>query len=171
MAVVNNQDTGMLRSVKLLLTESKIPLVLRVIIFIIALVGTLELTVGFAITTTIIPGSFTSLSIKSEKFNADSLKSSADGEGGCPELFQSKFRFTWLQDLSIHWGDLVDGQRVMMVVTTDNNTNTNCKTVQTKDEIIPAFSLSTFGRVGETVPVKIVLWAIYIIKKFTSVIE
>ncbi|CAB4373881.1 unnamed protein product [Rhizophagus irregularis] len=100
MAVVNNQDTGMLRSVKLLLTESKIPLVLRVIIFIIALVGTLELTVGFAITTTIIPGSFTSLSIKSEKFNADSLKSSADGEGGCPELFQSKFRFTWLQGAS-----------------------------------------------------------------------
>ncbi|RGB43089.1 hypothetical protein C1646_783222 [Rhizophagus diaphanus] len=162
-AVANNQDTGMLRSVKLLLTESKIPLVLRIIIFIIALVGTLELTIGFAITTTTIPGS---LSIKSEKFNADPLKPCADGDGGCPELLQSKFRFQWLQgasdvmvngisqDLSIHWGDLVDRQRVMMVATTDNNTNTNYKTVETKDDIIPAFSLSTMCyNTPETYPI------------------
>ncbi|PKY49299.1 hypothetical protein RhiirA4_465224 [Rhizophagus irregularis] len=152
MAVANNQDTGMLRSVKLLLTEKKVPLVLRIIIFIIALVGTLELAMGFAIRTTTIPGS---LSIKSEKFNADPLKPCADEDGGCPALLQSKFRFQWLQgasdvmvngiskQLSMHWGDLVDGQRIVMVATTDNNTNTNYKLVQTEDEIIPAFSLNT----------------------------
>ncbi|CAB4477232.1 unnamed protein product [Rhizophagus irregularis] len=152
MAVANNQDTGMLRSIKLLLTEKKVPLVLRIIIFIIALVGTLELAIGFAIRTTTIPGS---LSIKSEKFNADPLKPCADEDGGCPALLQSKFRFQWLQgasdvmvngiskQLSMHWGDLVDGERIVMVATTDNNTNTNYKLVQTEDEIIPAFSLNT----------------------------
>ncbi|PKK74896.1 hypothetical protein RhiirC2_737796 [Rhizophagus irregularis] len=141
----------MLRSVKLL-SEGKIPLVLRIIIFIIALVGTLQLAIGFAITTTTIPGS---LSIKSENFNADPLKPCTDGDGGCPALLQSKFRFQWLQgasnvmvngiskQLSMHWGDLVDGERVMMVATADNNTNTNYKLVQTKLENIPAFSLST----------------------------
>ncbi|RGB39126.1 hypothetical protein C1646_754893, partial [Rhizophagus diaphanus] len=149
----NNQDTGMLRSVKLLLTERKVPLVLRIVIYMIALVGTLELVIGFAISTTTIPGS---LSIKSEKFNADPLKPCADGDGGCPALLQ-KFRLQWLQgasdvmvngiskQLSMHWGDLVDGQRIVMVATTDNNTNTIYKlvqTVQTEDEIIPAFSVN-----------------------------
>jgi hypothetical protein len=149
---VNSHDTGILRSFKLLLTGSKIPLVLRVIIFIIALVGTLELFIGFAISTTTIPGS---LSIKSENFNADPLKPCAGEGGGCPALLQSKFRFQWLQgasdvmvngiprQLSMHWGDVVDKQRVVMVATTDNNTNTNYKLVQTKEEIIPAFSLNT----------------------------
>ncbi|CAB5396226.1 unnamed protein product [Rhizophagus irregularis] len=97
MAVANNQDTGMLRAVKLLLTERKVPLVLRIIIFMIALVGTLELAIGFAISTTTIPGS---LSIKSETFNADPLKPCADEDGGCPALLQSKFRFQWLQGAS-----------------------------------------------------------------------
>ncbi|CAG8550939.1 5838_t:CDS:1 [Rhizophagus irregularis] len=152
MAVANNQDTGMLRAVKLLLTERKVPLKLRIIIFMIALVGTLELAIGFAISTTTIPGS---LSIKSEKFNADPLKPCADGDGGCPALLQSKFRFQWLQgasdvmvngiskQLSMHWGDSVDGEKIVMVATTDNNTNINYKLVQTEKEIIPAFSLST----------------------------
>ncbi|PKK61253.1 hypothetical protein RhiirC2_792081 [Rhizophagus irregularis] len=109
-------------------------------------------TIGFAISTTTIPGS---LSIKSEKFNADPLKPCAGEDGGCPALLQSKFRFQWLQgasdvmvngiskQLSMHWGDLVDGERIVMVATTDNNTNTNYKLVQTEDEIIPAFSLNT----------------------------
>ncbi|PKC64017.1 hypothetical protein RhiirA1_463029 [Rhizophagus irregularis] len=119
MAVANNQDTGMLRSIKLLLTEKKVPLVLRIIIFIIALVGTLELAIGFAIRTTTIPGS---LSIKSA---SDVMVNGIS------------------KQLSMHWGDLVDGERIVMVATTDNNTNTNYKLVQTEDEIIPAFSLNT----------------------------
>ncbi|GBB90029.1 hypothetical protein RclHR1_01690014 [Rhizophagus clarus] len=151
--IANSQDTGMLRSIKLLLTESKIPLVLRIIIFTIALVGSLELIIGLAINTTTIPGS---LSITSEKFNADPLNPCVNEEaGGCPELLQSKFRFQWLQgasdvmvngiskQLSMHWGDLVDGERVVMVATTDNDTNINYRVVQTENQIIPAFSLST----------------------------
>ncbi|RGB30592.1 hypothetical protein C1646_671581 [Rhizophagus diaphanus] len=141
----------MLQSVKLLLTEKKVPLVLRIVIFMIALVGTLELVIGFAISTTTIPGSS---SIKSEKFNADPLNPCADGDGGCSALLQ-KFRFQWLQgasdvmvngiskQLSMHWGTLVDDERIVMVATTDNNTNTIYKLVQTENEIIPAFSVNT----------------------------
>ncbi|CAB4402687.1 unnamed protein product [Rhizophagus irregularis] len=136
-----------------MLKKKKFPLVvLRIIIFIIALVGTLELIIGFALSTTTIPGS---LSIKSEKFNADPLNPCADGDGGCQELLQFKFRFQWLQgasdvmvngiskQLSMHWGDLVDGERVMMVATTDNNPNTIYELVQTNLENIPSFALST----------------------------
>ncbi|CAB4381553.1 unnamed protein product [Rhizophagus irregularis] len=163
MAVANNQDTGMLQSVKLLLTERKVPLVLRIIIFIIALVGTLEIVIGFAISTTTIPGS---LSIKGGSFNADPLKPCAEEDGGCPALLQSKFRFQWLQgasdlmvngiskQLSMHWGDLVDDERIVMVATTDNNSNINYKLVQAKNETIPAFSLSTMCyNTPETYPI------------------
>jgi hypothetical protein len=152
MIVANNHDTGIIQSFKILLTKSKIPPLLRIVVFMIALVGTFELFIGFAISTTTIPGS---LSIKSENFNADPLKPCAGAEGGCPTLLQSKFRFQWLQgasdvmvngisqQLSMHWGDLVDDEKVVMVATTDNNTNINYKLVQAENEIIPAFSLST----------------------------
>jgi hypothetical protein len=164
MEVVNSKDAGMLRSFKLLLTECKFPLVLvRIIIFIIALIGTLELFIGFAISTTTIPGS---LSIKSENFNADPLTPCAGEGGSCPALLQSKFRFQWLQgasdvmvngiprQLSMHWGDVVDKQRVVMVATTDNNTNTNYKLVQTEEESIPSFSLFTMCyNTPETYPI------------------
>ncbi|CAB5189727.1 hypothetical protein RhiirA5_373011 [Rhizophagus irregularis] len=151
--VINNQKTGKLES---MLSRKSVPLVvLRIIIFIIALVGTLELIIGFSLSTTTIPGS---LSIKSEKFNADPLKPCADRDDGCQELLLFKFRFQWLQgasdvmvngiskQLSMHWGDLVDGERVMMVATTDNNANTIYELVQTKLENIPSFALSNTSK-------------------------
>ncbi|CAG8733526.1 14205_t:CDS:2, partial [Funneliformis caledonium] len=70
---------------------------LNILILIIG-VGKYELTyhigsTGFAINTTIIPGSKL---IKGGKFKVDPLEL-CKVETGCPQLFQSRFRFQWLQ--------------------------------------------------------------------------
>ncbi|CAG8574019.1 13366_t:CDS:1 [Funneliformis caledonium] len=130
---------------------SRITLRSRYIALVCVCIGILELGTGFAINTTIIPGS---KSIKGGEFRADPLIP-CKVETGCPQLFQSRFRFQWLQgaadvmvngiskQLSVNWGDVVDGARVVMVATTDNDTGVNYKLVESKKESIPAFSVTT----------------------------
>ncbi|CAG8670589.1 8910_t:CDS:2, partial [Funneliformis mosseae] len=74
--------------------------------------------------TYIVPGS---KSIKGGEFRADPLIP-CKVETGCPQLFQSRFRFQWLQ-----------GAADVMV----NGISKQLSLVESKKEIIPAFSLTT----------------------------
>ncbi|CAI2188170.1 18602_t:CDS:1 [Funneliformis geosporum] len=121
--------------------------------FISLIIVFIELGIGFGINIITIPGS---LPVMGGKFSVDPLVPCKVGiDAGCANLFQSRFRFQWLQgaadvmvhgiskQLSVNWGDVVNDARIIMVATTDNNTNITYKLVQDNEERIPAFSITT----------------------------
>jgi len=71
-------------------------------------------------------------------------------DAGCPLSFQSVFRSQWLngalsvlsngvqEDLSVNWGDIVEG-RIVMVATANNDTNEVYNTVRSDSANVPAF--------------------------------
>src|SRR5436190_9270982 len=46
-------------------------------------------------------------------------------------------------ELSVNWGDVVDGERIVMAAVSDGDTTITYKLVQAEKETIPAFSLTT----------------------------
>jgi len=111
-------ETGILQALKQL-GKGKIPIKYKLIGIIIPFIGLLlEIGIGFDINPNIVPGS---LSIYGEKFYADPLIPSlciVGKDGGCPQFFQSRFRFQWIEGasnvlihgiskkLSVNWGDI-----------------------------------------------------------------
>lgn len=153
----NGEVTGIIQAIergRIYTRERKIPFLTIVVGIIAALIGTFKVGVGFAVSTTTLPGI---LSINGGKFYSDPLtvpSCKVGIDGGCPEFFQDRFRFKWTQrasdvlingiskQLSANWGDVVDG-RVIMVATTDNDTSKTYNLVQAENKSIPAFSLTT----------------------------
>src|SRR6266542_632115 len=150
--VASNQVTGIIQALKRFKeTADDISTPYRYIGVFVALVGlSFAIGIGFDISPTTVPGL---LSIKGEKFYADPLTPCNTGDAGCPQSFQSKFRFQWVKEvsdvmingiskkLSLNWGDVSDG-RVVMVATTDNDTNINYRWVEDENKV-PVFCLIT----------------------------
>ncbi|RIB29280.1 hypothetical protein C2G38_2155821 [Gigaspora rosea] len=139
-----------------------IPFKLKIIGFIAASVGILEIFLGFAISTTTPPYL---RSIYDKTFYADPLElCGIEGEQSCQELFQTRFRFQWLRgasdalingisdQLSSNWGDVSNNERILMVATTDKNINANYKLVQSNNTIISVFSLTAICNRNESFP-------------------
>src|SRR6266542_3708752 len=148
--LANSQETGIIQSLNRL-RVSMIPRKYRVVGIVVALIGLLlEIGIGFDIRPITVPDL---LSIKGEKFYADPLTPCNVGDAACPQSFQSKFRFQWVKEasdvmingiskkLSLNWGDVSDG-RVVMVATTDNDTNINYRWVEDENKV-PVFCLIT----------------------------